>query len=152
MMRLTGPSVSLSSDAWQRATMNTKLLPTPNSERQMMSPSYILHIFLEICRPRPMPLELIALVVSKNPNSLKSLHWSSSLMPTPVSCTWTSRYFLPLFLASILVKSGSLTARSSSEVMRLEVILTSPLNGVNLTALANKLSRICYSLGLSKPI
>lgn len=50
------------------------------------------------------------------------------------------------------MNSGSFTDRSSSQDIKLDVILTSPQNGVNLTALANRFKSTYYNLGLSNPI
>ena len=54
------------------ATKKMKLQPLPNSDLQIISPSNIFVIFLEMCSPRPIPFVLSSLVDSRNPNSLNS--------------------------------------------------------------------------------
>ena len=56
----TGVLLSIRLGSLERATMNIKLLPAPRVDRQIMSPSNIFVIFLEIIRPKPIPLELRA--------------------------------------------------------------------------------------------
>ena len=129
--------------------MKTKVLPLPNSDRQIMSPLNIFVIFFEIIRPNPIPLELIYLDASKNPNNLNSFGKSDSFIPTPVSFTDTSIYFLPLDFKNIYSNNGSGCESWSKSLIILVVILTSPLNGVNLIAFEMRFSNTYYNLYLS---
>lgn len=68
-----------------KAMTNVKVEPWPHSDLTIILPPNYFTIIYEIWRPKPMPLVFRSLVESKNPKTLKSLSWSSYLMPVPVS-------------------------------------------------------------------
>ena len=65
--------------------------PSPHSLSNPMSPLNWKQIYCDILRPRPIPRVFYSSVVSIKPNSLNNFDLSSSLIPLPVSWTWTSQ-------------------------------------------------------------
>ena len=94
--------------------------------------------------PSPTPLVFISFEESRNPKSLNSLSWSSSLIPMPESMTfiWT----IPCPFEDW--KNGICFSlwRSSFSLMNLHSIVTEPPCWVNFIAFDNRLSIICWIL------
>ena len=73
--------------------------PTLTVDLTSTSPPNSLMIFLDICKPRPIPFVFSSFVDCRNPNSLKSFFWSSFLIPHPESLTdicidpWSPTFF-----------------------------------------------------------
>ena len=72
-----------------RAKKNVNVVPFCHSETHTISPPNCFTICFEMCRPSPIPFVFNSFVASRNPNSLKSFFWFSSVIPMPVSYTET---------------------------------------------------------------
>ena len=100
-------------------------------------------------RPRPTPLMFLSWLEVRQPNNLKSLLWSSALIPIPSSST---EIYIILFWH--LSKYWWCSECSNQSVLSILVhfIQIYPPLGVNLRAFDCKLSMICYIRFMSEHI